>query len=65
MKFKLMKNLYLKKNDEKKDKIDYEEKEPLINKINVDKKLSEIDITDGSILSRNKYKNKIRIKLNI
>ncbi len=59
----MMKHLYLKKVE--KEKGDYEEKEPLINKINVDKKMSEIDITGGSILSRNKYKNKNRIKLNI
>lgn len=61
----MMKHLYLKKVEKKKEKEDYEEKEPLINKINEDKKINDIDITGGSILSRNKYKNKNRIKLNI
>jgi hypothetical protein len=66
MKFKMMKNLYLKKIDKEKvdkEKGDFEEKELLINNIN--KKNNDIDITGGSILSRNKYKDKKRIKLNI
>jgi hypothetical protein len=63
MKFKMMKHLYLKKVE--KDKVDNEEKEPLIKLNNIDKKNNDIDITGGSVLSRNKYKNKNRIKLNI
>ena len=59
----MMKNLYLKKVE--KDKEDNEEKEPLIKLNNIEKKNNDIDITGGSILSRNKYKNKNRIKLNI
>ena len=70
MKFKMIKNLFIKKSnknyDEKKDE---EEKELLINNINEKKNnvnnMDNIDITGGSILSRNKYKDKKRIKLNI
>ena len=63
----MMKHLFIKKSNKNYDeKKDDEEKELLINNIN-EKKLNmdNMDITGGSILSRNKYKDKKRIKLNI
>jgi len=70
MKFKMMKHLFIKKSNKNYDeKKDDEEKELLINNINEKKNnvknIDNIDITGGSILSRNKYKDKKRIKLNI